>query len=194
MRSAANTQYKPAAIQPLVSSANLNHTFTALAESMSNAIRAADDNNSVDTGMMGTSVTRYRVHWPWIALPILVVLASVAQLIITIRASGDAPLWKNSALAVMSRGKHVGDLFEEDVATVTAMQNAVGKNKVHLFPSGVERRPATTAARGWNTAAEGANSSAVELKRYPSTCPSAAGTPMESPSVEELPVQAVSKI
>lgn len=98
MRSSANTQYQPAAIQPLVLSVNLDATFTALAESMSNPIRTADDNAITDFGMMGTSVTRYRVHWPWITLPILVVLASVGQLVITIRASGDAPLWNNSVL------------------------------------------------------------------------------------------------
>jgi hypothetical protein len=145
---ATSTQYAPASLQPLVNATDIPGLFAALALSMSNAMRAADDKRTVVAGRYRQWVTRYEVHWPWIVLPLAVVLATVAQLVITMRMSRDAPLWKNSSLAVMSRGRYVSDVFRDDAATVTAMQTAVGKRRVNLFPEGAQksalRRPEGT--------------------------------------------------
>lgn len=181
MASSANTQYKPPAIQPLVTSSNLTDPFAAVAESMSNAIRASDTENT-EIGLMGTPITRYVVHWSWLALPIFVIFASVAQLVVTIHYSKNTPLWKNSSLAVMSRGRYVSGLLGEEANTVTAMQQAVGKQRVQLFPGRPVREESNVSKDGM-----AASASAVELTRYPSAYSSGVPTRLATPNEEDIP-------
>lgn len=113
-------EYEPSVMQTLFSSKDLNSTFTALAASMSNAIRTGPD-GSLDgvpisvTGMKGEVTTFYRIVWPWIFLHCFIVLLGAVFLGVTIRENRRygqmVPLWKSSSLAIACRGKLVTDVL-----------------------------------------------------------------------------------
>ncbi|KAI7776816.1 hypothetical protein LA080_004410 [Diaporthe eres] len=78
-KNSSQIQFKPVTIQALFSSKDLDATFTALAVSMSNAIRTgADevfDGLSISvTGLKGDTITCYRIVWPWISLYCFIVI------------------------------------------------------------------------------------------------------------------------
>ncbi|KAF7190465.1 hypothetical protein HII31_08179 [Pseudocercospora fuligena] len=134
------TQYAPDSVSVLHNSTDLDATFAAVAESMSNVIRANGDNKLRTTGQIGIPVTKFQISWPWIALPALVVLFAMLQLIITMWTSRHIPLWKSSTLATLSRGPYVGEVLNE-ASTVQEMTTAASSQQVHLFshtaPGGV---------------------------------------------------------
>lgn len=115
MRS-SQIEYEPSVMQTLFSTKDLNSTFTALAASMSNAMRTGPD-GSLDgvpisvTGMKGEVTTFYRIVWPWIFLHCFIVLLGAVFLGITIRENRRygrmVPLWKSSSLAIACHGKLV---------------------------------------------------------------------------------------
>ena len=140
-------QYNPSASQRLWDSQNLEESFETLAVSMSNAIRARSDNNAIETGQEGSSVTKFSISWSWIALPLLVILASLTQLFVVIFSSRTVPLWKESTLAVLSRGRLVDGLFDQ-ASTVRDMRAAAGRTKVNLFEDKTELRNLTPSTFG----------------------------------------------
>lgn len=113
-------EYEPSVMQALFSSPDLNATFTALAASMSNALRTGADESFEGvlvnvTGKRGELTTYYRIAWPWISLHCLIVIVGAVFLGITIRENRRygrmVPLWKSSSLAIASRGKLVTDVL-----------------------------------------------------------------------------------
>jgi hypothetical protein len=106
-------QYKPDAMQVLSQSPNLTETFSSIATSMSNAIRAgADQNQSFSlTGRNGATITYYSIQWPWISLPVGLLVAGYLVLFLGSYQArkGRVPVWKSGALPVMATGRYVQD-------------------------------------------------------------------------------------
>ncbi|KAF7186608.1 hypothetical protein HII31_12017 [Pseudocercospora fuligena] len=127
-----NPEYAPDAMQPIYEQKNFTATFEAIAASMSNAMRAHQNGSLSVTGEVGIPNTKYRVEWPWIILPIVVVLASLIQLVMTIYESRHHPLWKSDVLAVLSRGRHIGDMFAH-AEPIADMRQAASHERVSLL-------------------------------------------------------------
>lgn len=134
-------QYRPSVMQALYSSKDLNETFTALAVSMSNAIRTGADETSdgisvIVTGSKGETITFYRIVWPWISLHCLVVIFGIVFLGATIRENDKdgraVPLWRSSALAIASRGEAVADILS-GMQTLEEMWKKARVSRVTLF-------------------------------------------------------------
>lgn len=104
---------------------------------MSNAIRVGADNKTTQTGEKGSAVVRFRIEWPWIALPALVVLASVFQLVSSMISSRHVPLFKASTLAVLSRSQLTDGLLD-DTPSVKEMNHAASTRKVNLLEDKAE--------------------------------------------------------
>lgn len=138
-----DAQYDPPSVQQLWMSNSLQQSFEILAVSMSNAIRAGSDNGSVETGQEGSSVIKFQIEWPWIALPMLVILASLAQLVVVILSSRMVPLWKESTLAVLSRGRYLDGRLDQ-ATTVREMRAAVRGTKANLFDDKAELKRLTS--------------------------------------------------
>lgn len=124
--------YSPSVMGALYASEDLNATFAAVAESMSQVVRSRGNESQIHTGQIGSPVTTYRIQWVWIALPAIVVLASLAQLLITMHQTKKTPLWKSHSLATLSRGAYLGDILHE-CSTIEELQNAAKEKNVTLF-------------------------------------------------------------
>jgi hypothetical protein len=133
-----NVQHNPPASQRLWASQDLELSFQSFAVSMSNAIRARSDNNTIETGQEGSSVAKFFISWPWIALPMLVILAGLAQFVVAIFLSRTVSLWKESTFIVLSRGRLVDGLFDQ-ASTARDMRVAAGRTKVNHFEDKMER-------------------------------------------------------
>lgn len=126
------TMSSPPAMQTLYNSSDFNSKFDALATSMTNAIRIGGDDCLLQQGSNGILTTTYTIWWPWISLPVTVLLASALQLLVTMANSRDIPLWKSSTLATLSRGRFAAEVLD-GAETVEAMQDAAAKCNVDLF-------------------------------------------------------------
>lgn len=132
---ATEIHYGPDIMQALFASQDLNATFTALAASMSNAIRTGADETfdgilQVVTGSKGDLTTFYRVVWLWISLHCFIVVTGVVFLLLTIwenkKHGLSAPMWKSSSLAVLNRGQKVAGILSgmQTVEKMEAMSKA----------------------------------------------------------------------
>lgn len=139
-------KYEPSIMQALFASQDLNATFTALAASMSNAIRTGADETfdgvpRVVTGNKGEWKTFYRVVWPWISLHCFIVATGVVFLLLTIRENKKhgrvVPMWKSSSLAVLNRGQEVAGILS-GMQTVEQMEAMSKASQVILFDKGAE--------------------------------------------------------
>jgi hypothetical protein len=130
----SNPDWLPSVMQPLRENPDLNETFAIIATSMSNAIRAGSDGKATIAGNNGRPVTRFRIDWPWITLPAVVIFAAIVQLLLVIREShkSETPVWKGSTLATMSHGKYVTDVLDGQW-TVKDMGKAADQQRVNLF-------------------------------------------------------------
>ncbi|ESZ92361.1 hypothetical protein SBOR_7271 [Sclerotinia borealis F-4128] len=109
-----NLQYKPSSMQAFNTSSDLPATFSSLAKSMSNSIRANDDGAKIETGTNHEMVSFYKIEWEWISLHSFFIIAATIFTGLTIyqtRLRGT-PAWKSSSLAVLSRGLVVGNTFK----------------------------------------------------------------------------------
>lgn len=138
--------YEPGVMQPLFASQDLNGTFTTLAASMSNAIRAGADETfdgvpQVVMGTKGELKTFYRVVWPWISLHCFIVAAGVVFLLVTIqenkRHGRAVPMWRSSNLAVLNRGQEVAGILS-GMQTIKQMEAISKASQVILFEKGAE--------------------------------------------------------
>lgn len=134
-------QYRPSIMQPLFDSQDLDATFTALATSMSNAIRSGADEifegvSNIVTGSKGDVTTFYRVVWPWISLHCFIVAAGMVFLLLTIRENKRhgwmVPTWKSSSLAVLNRGQEVAGILS-GMQTIEQMEVMSKTSQVMLF-------------------------------------------------------------
>jgi hypothetical protein len=100
-------------LRPIYRSADIGSTFSALARSMSNGIRAGGDLDDPTTafaqGQIGHLESRYSIRWPWIVYPIAINILGYITLWTAFRKSrlDSIPLWKSCALAIMMRGQSV---------------------------------------------------------------------------------------
>jgi len=132
---AGQAHYSPSEMQAFYDAADVEDLFVALAASMSNAVRAgADGGPGAPGGRVGAVGTYYRIEWPWIALQGTVAVAGVLMLLATVWASSypEVPVWKSSALAVLSRGPWVYEGLK-GAAEVKDMRKEARKNVVRLM-------------------------------------------------------------
>lgn len=138
---ASQINYKPSVMQALFASKDLNATFTALAVSMSNAIRAGADEvfDGIPigvTGSKGETTTFYRIVWPWICLHCFIVIVGAVFLGITIwenqRDGRRVPLWRSSGLAIASRREGVADVLS-GMQTLEEMWKRARASRVTFF-------------------------------------------------------------
>lgn len=161
-----STQYAPDSVSVLYNSTDLDATFAAVAESMSNVIRANGDNKLRTPGQLGIPVTKFKISWPWITLPAIVVFLAMLQLSISIWTSRHIPLWKSSTLATLSRGPYLGDVLN-DASTVQEMTTAASSRPVHLFSHTAPGGVAATANSIGAEKRDPARIEVVEVGRYP---------------------------
>lgn len=115
--------YYPESIEFLYESADADVLFSALARSMSNAIRGGADVDKaglVSTpAQVGSPVSYYRIRWPWIITPIILVVAGFLDLWLVSRRSKleGVPLWKSCMIATLTRGPSVQEQLKGAVAT-----------------------------------------------------------------------------
>ena len=102
---------------------NIPETFEALATSITNELRDVSSNNPFDRkniyvgGSIGSPKTYYKAEWGWIALHGLLLLVGFLFWCLTVwsslRSSKVVPAWKNSSLAVISRGSIAADMLKD---------------------------------------------------------------------------------
>lgn len=122
----------------MYSSPDLPKTISNIATSMTNAIR----NSEQGTTFAGTAFRdqiKIHVSWPWIILPVTVILGGNLLLLVTIVQSRRTrmPLWRSSSLAILYHGFESFDR-SEPLATMSQMEEAAELRRVRL--AGTEAR------------------------------------------------------
>ncbi|KAJ5518091.1 hypothetical protein N7453_000513 [Penicillium expansum] len=79
---------------------NLTDVVKSLSTSLTDAIRSADVSSRI-SGKAFRAETYIHVRWPWIILPLFVVLASTILLLATTVSTRNTVLWKNSLLPLL---------------------------------------------------------------------------------------------
>ncbi|PLB49189.1 hypothetical protein P170DRAFT_177262 [Aspergillus steynii IBT 23096] len=79
---------------------NLTDVVKSLSTSLTDAIRSADVSSRI-SGKAFRTETYINVRWPWIILPLFVVLASTILLLATTVSTRNTVLWKNSLLPLL---------------------------------------------------------------------------------------------
>ena len=128
------SDYEPAVMETLQTVPDLQETFSAVAISMSNSIRADGDDSLRSHGLTVKAETVYHIQWLWIILPACLILGSAVQLIASIvqTARTRTPLWKTSSLAVLSRGIFAAEALK-DAGTLMEMEEAASRACLSLF-------------------------------------------------------------
>ena len=109
--------YNPTVTQILYNASDLNATFSALAKSMTNSIRANSDDKLIETGKAGEYKALIRIRWPYLLLPAILTLAGGIFLIIVIHhthAAGIA-VWCSNAMPSVALGGRLGALFDDSL-------------------------------------------------------------------------------
>jgi len=124
-------QFYPNSMQPIHESRDLDATFTGLAMSMSNSIRANDDYQTLVLGT--TNITVYKIHWQWLALPFINLLGGCFLLAFTIFYTHRQaiPIWKSSSLSTLKVGATMGRVLDEN--TVDGMEKKAKKTYIGPF-------------------------------------------------------------
>lgn len=98
---------------------NITKTVDDIAQSLTNYIRQGP-NSTVVNGTAWTSEPYIHVHWPWLTLPISLVMFSAVFLAVCIHRSEI--VWKNSALVLLFHG--FGD-WDKEALHVTSLDGMV---------------------------------------------------------------------
>ena len=87
-------------------SSNFTSTMDNLATAMSNGMRSISGDMVV--GKASKNVSHVHVRWPWLLLPLIMVVLAAVFLALTVWQSRrmNVPSWRSSALAVMEHGVH----------------------------------------------------------------------------------------
>lgn len=126
--------YSPTVMQILYNSSDLNATFSALAKSMTNSIRANSDAKLVQIGKAGSYNALIQVRWPYLILPALLTLAGGVFLIIVIHhthAAGIA-VWCSNAMPSVALGGRLGALFDDSL--LLSRMGEIAKLQAVQFP------------------------------------------------------------
>lgn len=121
------TDFEPDAMQPFISIPDLGAPSVSLARSMTNALRANND-DPPQTGRIRVLQAYYVIVWPWIALHAVVVITGTAFMLITIREARKhgVPIWTSSALAIVSEGDNARDVLRGAVTRRDLERRAEG--------------------------------------------------------------------
>jgi hypothetical protein len=121
---------------------DLQATFDALARSMTNAVRGSANgaDGTVSSvpgsaqGVSGITQTVFRMQWEWMALHCTVFVLAIAFLLLTITHPGRnrAPLWKSSALAILTTGENAAEALR-GAKTMQQIRERAKKVEVVLF-------------------------------------------------------------
>ncbi|KAK2811932.1 hypothetical protein FQN50_001639 [Emmonsiellopsis sp. PD_5] len=113
-------------------------TFATLATSMTNQIRGSNQEYPSDPpveGLKGVPTTYYKVKWGWTALPGAVLVGGMLFWYMTVRNSVRrlmvVPAWKNSSLAVISRGSTAAEVLK-GANTVKEMDIKARERRVRI--------------------------------------------------------------
>jgi hypothetical protein len=98
--------FAPPVMQVLWSASSLNTTFSNLATSISANMRGGSDDQLMATGQLGAYQTFIKVRWPWVILPCVCYCLGSVFLLLSIwqTQKTGVPIWKNSALAILTHG------------------------------------------------------------------------------------------
>jgi hypothetical protein len=124
-------QFSPDSMQVMQQSRDLNQTFAGLAQSMTNSIRANDDNATV---VLGTaSIIVYKVRWQWLALPCISLFGGYVFFALTMLQTSrhSAPVWKSSPLPILKIGQQAGMLLSEE-RSIAGMEHDARKVRFSL--------------------------------------------------------------
>ena len=106
------------------------------------------------------AVPRFAVHWPWLVLPITLLVATLLFLawIMIVSKRRELPLWRSSLLAAMYHGIDVGDhAIGRRESELSTMEGAAGETTVWLRGKGEEEslrlvrgEEDSAVGRGWS--------------------------------------------
>lgn len=132
-----NMTYIPTAMQSLYSSHDLNATFASLAKSMTNNIRQNDDQGGIIMGQAGTFFLLIRVQFWFLALPLIVTVASAVFLAIVIYQThtSDLEVWTTNALPVVAFGRSIGPVFDNENMRTKVLERKAKEKIVQLGKS-----------------------------------------------------------
>ena len=87
-------------------SSNFATTMDNLARAMTNVMRTISGDTAIGTASQ--NVTYIHVRWPWLLLPLVMIILASGFLAVTVWQSHrwDIPCWRSSTLAVMEHGVH----------------------------------------------------------------------------------------
>ena len=122
--------YRPAAMEILYSSQNLEATFSSLAKSLTNHIRQNSDNHTVILGKEGRNIVLIRVRAWFLTLPIIMILAGAVFLGIVLRYThiSEMNFWGTNTLPIVALGGKMGPIFDDkDMKENTMKETAKGK-------------------------------------------------------------------
>jgi Protein of unknown function (DUF3176) len=105
-------------------SSNFGTTMDNLATAMTNAMRTISGDTVIGTA--SKNVAHIHVRWPWLLLPLVMIILASVFLALTVWQSSrwDVPAWRSSALAVMEHGVH----RSEETLSNCAVRTEVEKN------------------------------------------------------------------
>ncbi|KAF4771204.1 hypothetical protein HAV15_012506 [Penicillium sp. str.  len=86
--------------------ADINSLFKSLASSLTTHSRSKVCDGSID-GVAWTNQSFVHVRWPWMSLPIALVVLTVVFLIVTVIRTRNQYIWKSSPLALLFSDVHV---------------------------------------------------------------------------------------
>jgi Protein of unknown function (DUF3176) len=118
-------------------SSNFGTTMENLATAMTNAMRTISGDTVIGTA--SKNVTYIHVRWPWLLLPLVMIMLASVFLALTVWQSSrwDVPAWRSSALAVMEHGVHCS----EERLSNRAVRTEVEKNsELEVWAQEVEVR------------------------------------------------------
>ncbi|KAL8916282.1 MAG: hypothetical protein Q9172_006372 [Xanthocarpia lactea] len=137
--------YHPTVMQILYDDSDIEATFAALAKSMTNTIRANADRSPVATGQAGTYRVLFKIHWPYLILPAILVLAGAVFLLIVIYQTRAARIavWCSSVLPNLALGARLGTIFDGDMP-LSRMNRLANSQSLQYPQSSEASKPITT--------------------------------------------------
>lgn len=132
--------YKPAAMQMLYNSQDLEATFASLAKSMTNNIRRNSDNNTVAYGKEGKYMVLIRIRGWFLMLPVILIFGGAAFFTIVLHYTNKSKIafWGTNALPIVALGGKMGPVFNDNDMRASKMEE-YAKRQLVQFPTHEQR-------------------------------------------------------
>ncbi|KAJ5415595.1 hypothetical protein N7465_004290 [Penicillium sp. CMV-2018d] len=115
--------------------ADINSLFESLASSLTTHARSKVCDGTID-GVAWTNQSFVNVRWPWMSLPIALVVLTVVFLVATVIRTRHQYIWKSSPLALLFSDVHVDRPFPfKSDPTLKGMESASKDMQVYLETS-----------------------------------------------------------